>query len=199
MKKEVIVWALAIVLVIAAIFVTKNYRLSTAGQSSQSTSIPAEVRSALGQEGASSSVSSERSKAPDFTLKDLNGNSVALESLKGKVVYLNFWGTWCQWCQKEMPDLEKVYKEYKDKGVAFLAVSVGDTEQQVKDYAGRYGLTVPIALDTDQAVSNAYAVRGYPTSIFLDKNGNVGWTKEGLMEEAEMKSVLDQLLAEKQG
>ena len=96
-----------------------------------------------------------------------------------------------------MPDLEKVYKAYKDKGVAFLAVSVGDTGQQVKDYAGQYGLTMPIALDTEQAVSNAYAVRGYPTSVFLDKNGNIAQKKEGLMEETEMKSVLDQLLAEK--
>lgn len=197
MKKEVLVWALAIVLVIAAIFVTKNYRLSTAGQSNTGTSIPAEVQSALSQEGASSAKSNERSRAPDFTRKDLNGNSVSPESLKGKVVYLNFWGTWCYWCQKEMPDLEKVYKAYKDKDVAFLAVSVGDTEQQVKDYAGQYGLTMPIALDPEQAVSNAYVVRGYPTSVFLDKNGNIAQKKEGLMEEAEMKSVLDQLLAEK--
>lgn len=197
MKKEVLVWALAVVLVIAAIFVTKNYRLSTAGQSNTGTSIPAEVQSALAQESASSAKSNERSRAPDFTRKDLNGNSVSPESLKGKVVYLNFWGTWCYWCQKEMPDLEKVYKAYKDKDVAFLAVSVGDTEQQVKDYAGQYGLTMPIALDTEQAVSTAYAVRGYPTSVFLDKNGNIAQKKEGLMEEAEMKSVLDQLLAEK--
>lgn len=128
MKKEIIVWALAVALVIAAIFVTKSYRLSTAGQSDTGTSIPTEVRSALGQEGASTAQSNARSKAPDFTLKDLNGNSVTLESLKGRVVYLNFWATWCPWCVKELPDVETVYKQYKDKDVVILAVDIGESE-----------------------------------------------------------------------
>lgn len=197
MKKEIIVWALAVALVIAAIFVTKNYRLSTAGQSDTGTSIPTEVRSALAQEGASSAQSNARSKAPDFTLKDLNGNSVTLESLKGKVVYLNFWATWCPWCVKELPDVETVYKQYKDKDVVILAVDIGESEQDVRNYVNQYKYTFPVLLDTAQDVARQYGARSIPLSVFIDKNGELAQQHLGTMDESQMKANIDALLGEK--
>lgn len=197
MKKEIIVWALAVALVIAAIFVTKNYRLSTAGQSDTGTSIPTEVRSALAQEGTSSAQSNARSKAPDFTLKDLNGNSVTLESLKGKVVYLNFWATWCPWCVKELPDVETVYKQYKDKDVVILAVDIGESEQDVRNYVNQYKYTFPVLLDTAQDVARQYGARSIPLSVFIDKNGELAQQHLGTMDESQMKANIDALLGEK--
>ena len=71
-------------------------------------------------------------EAPDFTLKNLNGDEVSLSDYRGKIVLINFWATWCKWCDKEMPDLQKLGKENDD--IVVLAVDVMEDKEIVKKY-----------------------------------------------------------------
>lgn len=66
--------------------------------------------------------------APDFTLKDIQGNDFSLSSAKGKYVILDFWGSWCGWCIKGLPDMKKAYRKYKHK-VVFVGIDCNDTEE----------------------------------------------------------------------
>src|SRR5687767_10413595 len=86
-------------------------------------------------------------KAPDFELKNLDGQAVKLSDLKGKKVILNFWATWCPPCRAEMPEMEKYYQEIKNGGkIEFLAVNL-DPKADVKGFAEKMGIHFPIVLD----------------------------------------------------
>ncbi|MEH7109626.1 redoxin domain-containing protein, partial [Bacillus sp. JJ1764] len=104
------------------------------------------------------------SKAPDFELKTLTGETVKLSELKGKKVMLNFWATWCPPCKAEMPDMEKFHSEVGDK-VTILAVNI-DPQLDVKGFVNEYKITFPILLDTDDGVNGKYQVLSIPTTYF---------------------------------
>jgi len=112
-------------------------------------------------------------QAPDFVLTDINGKKHKLSDYKGKGVFLNFWGTWCEPCKKEMPAIEKVGKEYKKKGVEILAVNVGESNFQVKNFAKQYHLTFPIMIDTNKEVQKAYGIDPLPTTFLINSKGRV--------------------------
>jgi peroxiredoxin len=110
-------------------------------------------------------------KAPDFVLKDMNGATISLSSLTGKVVLINFWATWCPPCRDEMPALNKLYNGYKNRGLVVLAVSTDRRESDVKKYLSRNSFDFPVLTDLDMKVSRQYKVFSMPTSFLLDKNG----------------------------
>lgn len=127
-----------------------------------------------------------RRKAPEFTLKDVNGSSVSLSSLKGKVVLLNFWATWCPPCRDEMPSLEKLHLRMKDKGLAVLSVSVDKSIPAVRDFIGKAPISFPVLLDTKMEVTKSlFKVYTIPTTFLIDRDGTViekyfgeqDWTK----------------------
>ena len=112
------------------------------------------------------------SKAPDFTLKTLDGNQVQLSDYKGKKVMLNFWATWCPPCKKEMPDMEK-YSKQADEDVVILAVNI-DPENDVQAFIEDNGITFTIPLDSQSAkqpVNDQYKVMAIPTTYFIDSEG----------------------------
>ncbi len=110
-------------------------------------------------------------EALNFELEKLDGGTISLESLRGKVVLVNFWATWCGPCRVEMPMLERVYREYGDKGLEVIAVSVGESREEVEPYIEENGYSFPILLDSDSAVGNAYRTTNIPTSFIIDRNG----------------------------
>jgi peroxiredoxin len=112
-----------------------------------------------------------KQKAADFSLKDLNGKTVSLSSLKGKVVLLNFWATWCPSCISEMPSLNKLYKEMKSRGFEVIAVSTDRSASGVKDFRDTHGLAFPIVMDEDREVTRQYHVFSLPTSFLINKEG----------------------------
>ena len=96
--------------------------------------------------------------APDFTLTDLNGESLKFSSLKGKMVVMHFATTWCPFCNAEAPYLEKIYQEYGDKGVQVLIVDVKEPKELVQEkLQNRFNFTFPVLLDTDGTVAASYA------------------------------------------
>lgn len=117
--------------------------------------------------------------APDFTLKDLNGENVTLSELRGSPVLINFWATWCYWCLVEMPFLEEVYEEQSKKGLVMLAIDVGESSATVTSFMESNNISLPVLLDVSGVTPGKYNLRGYPTTYFLDKNGVIQGFKIG--------------------
>ncbi len=111
--------------------------------------------------------------APDFTLKDLKGNQVALKNFKGRVVFLNFWATWCPPCRREMPAMERLYKKLKDRGLVILAVDMQESEKLVKAFMSDFSLSFPALLDLDGDISFLYGIRGLPSTYIIDREGMI--------------------------
>ncbi len=111
--------------------------------------------------------------APNFSLEDLQGNSIHLSEYEGKVVLLNFWATWCMPCRQEMPGLESLWQRYKDKGLVVIGVSNDDADkhERVANFVKKVGLSFPIALDAESNVSHLYEVSGIPASYLIDRKG----------------------------
>ncbi|MFK9115997.1 thiol-disulfide oxidoreductase ResA [Peribacillus castrilensis] len=109
--------------------------------------------------------------APDFALETLDGKKVKLSDMKGKGVFLNFWGTWCKPCEKEMPYMEKSYQFYKDKNIEILAVNIGESNLAVTTFVDRHRLTFPILMDRQSQVTDHYQIGPIPTTFLIDKNG----------------------------
>ena len=129
---------------------------------------------------------SSRIEAPEpalvFNLKTLKDKQVSLSSLKGKVVAINFWGIWCGWCVKEMPEFQNLYEHYKDDpDVAILTINNDRNPESVPSWMEEKGYTFPVLLD-DGYVNKA-GIQGFPTTWFLNREGQIaflkrGWTKE---------------------
>ena len=115
----------------------------------------------------------EEIPAPDFALKDLQGNLVVLKDLRGRVVFLNFWATWCPPCRVEMPSMERLYQELKDRGFVMLAVDMQENEKLVEAFISSLSLSFPALLDLDGDISFLYGIRGLPTTYIIDREGKI--------------------------
>jgi len=111
-------------------------------------------------------------QAPDFTLRNLNGNLERLSSFKDKVIILNFWATWCAPCLEEMPAFEKIYRRYRSQGLTVIAVSLdkGDTSK-VEKFVDEHSLTFPVLLDLDGIAEKIYPSFTIPFTYVIDKKG----------------------------
>jgi cytochrome c biogenesis protein CcmG/thiol:disulfide interchange protein DsbE len=132
--------------------------------------------------------------APDFELPDLDGQTVRLSDLRGRPVLVNFWASWCPSCRAELPALESAYQTYGDQ-VAFLAVDVKEPADTVADFVSSFGLSLPIVLDSQGAVSDQlYQIRGIPTSLFIAPDGVVSARHVGPLTEKDIDRYLVPLL-----
>ena len=113
--------------------------------------------------------------APDFTLADLDGGTVRMDDLRGKVVLLNFWATWCPPCKAEMPDLDALYRTYgESQGLVVLGVNLQEDAETVAPFVRERDLSFPILLDAEGRVtSDLYHVRPLPTSFIIDRQGYI--------------------------
>ena len=133
--------------------------------------------------------------APDFTLQTPDGQTLSLSDLRGQAVLLNFWATWCPPCRAEMPAIQQVYQKYRDRGFTVLAVDVQETDAQVAAFVQEQGLTFPILMDRDGAVSAAYQVKAMPSTFFIDRDGIIRQvTLGGPMAAAFIESQVTRLL-----
>jgi thiol-disulfide isomerase/thioredoxin len=125
------------------------------------------------------------SEAPDWTLKDANGNAVTLKALRGKIVLLDFWATWCMPCRQAMPGVQKLYEKYKDKPVAILGVNC--YERGPSDPAGmikKAGYTYPQLFNANE-VATAYHVVGVPSFFLLGPDGKILMASSGYSADRE--------------
>ncbi len=131
--------------------------------------------------------------APDFELTDLDGNAVRLSDYRGKAVLVNFWATWCGPCKAEMPLLQDRYTTLRDSGLVILAVNIGEDEALIRPYVEDLGLDFAIVLDPELAVNDEYRVLGYPTTITVDREGNVVDVHVGAWLDEQLDAVLSRL------
>ncbi|KZL91481.1 TlpA family protein disulfide reductase [Clostridium magnum] len=129
-------------------------------------------------------------KATDFKLKDLNGNELSLNDLRGKKVFLNFWATWCPPCKAEMPEIEKLYQETKNSDLVILAVDIGEPLSDVKTFIDQNNYNFKVLLDSNQKVAAQYGISAIPTSFFIDKEGNIISKHTGPMNTDQMKEYI---------
>ena len=140
-------------------------------------------------EEPSSKTEENKYAAPDFTVLDMEGKEVSLSDFKGKPVVLNFWATWCYYCKEEMPDFNKAYKEFPD--IQFLMVNATDGVKETKEKATKYvkeqGFNFPIFFDTKGEAVNNYHVTGFPTTYFIDADGNLVTYANGMINYETLK------------
>ena len=126
--------------------------------------------------------------APDFTLKNLEGEDVSLSDYRGKIVLVNFWATWCGYCDMEMPDIQRLDDENED--LVVLAVDVMEDKETVEDYINEGGYNFEVVLDEDGRIQQTYLVSGFPTSYFVDPEGILLGGVPGMMTYDQMNQIL---------
>jgi peroxiredoxin len=138
-------------------------------------------------------------RAPDFTLEDLSGKQISLKSLRGKVVFLNFWATWCIPCRQEMPTMEKLHREFKEQGLQVVAINIREGKKEARKFFDELGLTFTALLDKDGKVSEEYGAWSIPLSYFINRKGEFVGKVTGYREwnSQEVKAFFRDLLAEK--
>jgi peroxiredoxin len=136
--------------------------------------------------------------APSFTLAALTGQQAALSQYKGQVVMVNFWATWCGPCQQEMPLLDQMYKKYKPAGFTLIGVNVDKEAPAVRELMARKPVSFPVLLDPANQVSKAYHVDEMPSSVLIDRKGEIRYIHRGYRpgDENEYQDRIRQLIRE---
>jgi thiol-disulfide isomerase/thioredoxin len=138
--------------------------------------------------------------APGFNLTDLDGEQHTLDDYRGKVIMLNFWATWCPPCRHEIPSMESIYQDLGDKGFVVLAINQFETPDHVFAYMGQLSVfpTFPIPFDLDSKVSELYGVKGLPTTLLINRQGQVVYRAVGgrNFDHPQVRAIVNELLTE---
>ena len=139
---------------------------------------------------------SKREVAPELTFVSIKGEKITPESLKGKVVMVNFWATSCTTCVAEMPKMVDTYNKFKGQGLEFVAVAMNyDPPNYVLNYAETRQLPFKVALDTDGSAAKAYGnVAMTPTTFVIGKDGKILKRYLGEPDFASLHALLQQSL-----
>ena len=133
----------------------------------------------------------EGDMAPDFVLRDINGNDLSLSSLRGKYVVIDFWGSWCGWCIKGMPEMKKYYAKYADR-MEILGIDCGDSDQQWKEAVAKHQLPWKHVYNPRESkLLASYGIEGFPTKMVIDPQGKI--VKIVVGEDPVFYTFLDQL------
>jgi peroxiredoxin len=133
--------------------------------------------------------------APNFSLKDvLQGKEYSLSQFKGKVVVINFFTFFCGPCRDEMPELNQIHNELKGKGLQMLGIALSSDPTQIRFLVKQLGLEYPVLIGNDK-VSDAYgSIAVVPTTVIIDKEGNVAQRIEGTRKKADFVKLIEPLL-----
>ena len=139
--------------------------------------------------------------APGFSLKDIDGHSQALADYQGKVIMLNFWATWCPPCRREIPSMDSIYQDLGDQGFVVLGINEFEDPDHVFAYMGQLEVfpSFPVLFDRDSRVSQLYGVKGLPTTLLINKHGQVVYRAVGGrdFDHPEVRTIVRALLSEK--
>ncbi|MCL2294220.1 MAG: TlpA family protein disulfide reductase [Spirochaetes bacterium] len=118
----------------------------------------------------------------DFTLPDLNGNRVRLNSFQGRVIMLYFWVTWCPACRRGMPSIEALHREMQGRNFVILAVNIQENSSVVRNFIQENGYTFPVILDENGEAAARYRIRSVPTTYIIDTRGKIAGVFTGLRD-----------------
>ena len=137
-------------------------------------------------------------KAPDFTLKSNKGDNIRLAEQRGNVVMLNFWASWCGPCKQEMPLLDELHKRYSRAGFTIIGVNVERDTEAAKRLLRDIPVSFPVLFDTESVASKLYDVSAMPTTVMIDRDGNIRHLHKGFKPgyENEYRKQIKQLIRE---
>jgi thiol-disulfide isomerase/thioredoxin len=142
----------------------------------------------LGQPGA---------MAPELVVESLDGESIALEELRGSVVLVNFWATWCPPCRVEMPGFQSVYEDYRDQGFVILGLTTDvGSDRPVREFLAEKGIEYPNAMVGEREKRAFGGVPLLPTSILIDRNGAIRHRVEGFFAPPALRVAVRRLVNE---
>jgi len=138
--------------------------------------------------------------APDFVLARVDGGTLDLRDLRGKVVVVNFWGTWCAPCIEETPAIQAAYEQLQASGVEIVGINLRHQEEvgakgdeAVRSFVKNFGVTYPVVLDADGEVARLYQISPIPTSYFIDAAGNIRYVYVGTLTTADIVDLVNRL------
>jgi thiol-disulfide isomerase/thioredoxin len=132
----------------------------------------------------------DREAAPRFTARTMTGEKFTNDSLKGKVVLLQFWTTWCPYCHHEQSIVDDIQKEFASQGLVVLAIDVGESKKTVKKYLENSPRACPIVLTDDTNLAAMFAAKSYPIYVVIDREGNVVDTQHGAGGDRPLRNML---------
>ena len=134
-------------------------------------------------------------KAPDFRLKDYDGNEVSLGDFKGENIIVNSWAVWCPFCVDELPEFGLLQKEFPEE-IVVIAIDRAESLDLVKEFSDGLGVTDQMIFLLDPRDSFYRSIGGFsmPETIFVDADGNIRLHKRGPMDFEEMKRIVNSIL-----
>jgi len=144
------------------------------------------------------SVNASSTRAPHFTLQDIEGKTVRLKDLRGKVVLLNFFATWCAPCRQEIPEFVRLYEKYHGKGFEIVGIGLDmEGAAALAPFAKRFRIPYPIVVGTRDVVVGYGDIKGVPTSFFIDQNGYIAGSFIGVRPAHILEKTIVGLLEQK--
>ena len=136
---------------------------------------------ARGERPAASEKVEVGAPVPAYATVALNGDSVSLAGLRGKVVLFNIWATWCHPCRAEIPELLVLYEKHRARGFEIVGVSVDadGNDDGIKSFMEEFRMTYPVWRDPDERVSTRFLAIGVPATYLIDREGILRWRKTG--------------------
>ncbi|HEX3684083.1 MAG TPA: TlpA disulfide reductase family protein [Bryobacteraceae bacterium] len=131
--------------------------------------------------------------APRFSAKTLDGEKYSSDSLKGKVVLIQFWATWCPYCKKDEPALETVTKEFEKAGLVVLAVDMGEPRRKVKKFVEASPRPWKVVLAEDTTLAAICEAKSYPMYVLIDREGTIAGTQHGAAGENALRRLLSRV------
>ena len=124
---------------------------------------------------------------------DLEQYRALIDSLEGKPVVVNFWGSWCPPCEDEAPHLAEVSEEYEGE-VQFLGVDIVDAREPAREFIRRYGWAYPSVFDPSAAIRDGLGYVGQPITLVYDREGELAWDKTGTIDADELREQIENVL-----
>lgn len=128
--------------------------------------------------------------APRFSAKTLDGEKFSSDSLKGKVVLIQFWATWCTYCKRDEGPLAALTKEFEKDGLVVLAVDMGEPRRKVKKFVEEAPRPWKIVLAEDTTLAAICEAKDYPMYVLIDREGVVAGTQHGSGGETALRRLL---------
>lgn len=125
-----------------------------------------------------------------FVARTLDGERLTSDTLKGKVVLIEFWATWCPYCKKEEPILEKLAKEFDKDGLVIVAVDMGEPKRRVKKYLDENPRSAKMVLASDTTLAAICDAQAYPLYVLLDRDGSIAGRQNGASGERGLRRLL---------
>lgn len=157
---------------------------------------PAHRRDAGGSGPTGIAPIAQNRPAPDFDLPRLSGSGrLALHSLRGRVVVMNFWASWCTACRHEAPALDALAGRYRGTDVAFVGVDHGDEAASARSFVQRYGVTYPSVVDGSDTLLGTYGAVGLPITYVIGRDGRIRYQVIGLVDPGALRRAIDRVRA----